>query len=174
MVSKTRKVRKSPEESATLFPEGTIRAGWVIKKTSKGVSRWVPEISVELNGFRRFTTDYAAKNIGKPIILYAREYKDTWPEKNHWTKKPDSTHVIFKFIPNGDAFKGKTKITNWLKTQTQAIKNDIQFQLDGPLFMCNNEKCMPGEHMVDGISVNSQDKKTISPALLNTEVFVKV
>ena len=70
----TRKIkgRKAPEESATSLPEGTMKEGWVIKKASNGVPRWVLKNSVELNGFRLFTTDIAAKNIGKPLILYLR------------------------------------------------------------------------------------------------------
>ena len=69
-MGKTRKVRKAPIESATSLPEGTIKGKWVIKKVTGGSQRWMPITSVELNGFRLFTTDYAAKHIGKPIILY--------------------------------------------------------------------------------------------------------
>jgi hypothetical protein len=46
---KTRKLmigRKSPAESAVLFPEGTVKRGqngtsWSVTKTAKGISRWV-------------------------------------------------------------------------------------------------------------------------------------
>lgn len=38
--------RKSPEESATLFPVGKVKTGndgnrWVVKKASNGVKRWI-------------------------------------------------------------------------------------------------------------------------------------
>ena len=84
---KTKKaLRPSPSESATSLPEGSIRTGgngayWIIVRTNKGVPRWVPEESCELNGWRKLTVDHLAKHIGKPMEIYEREYIDTWPEE---------------------------------------------------------------------------------------------
>ena len=41
--------RKSPEESATIFPVGKVKTGndgnkWVVKKTSNGVKRWIKKL----------------------------------------------------------------------------------------------------------------------------------
>jgi len=165
-MNKTRKVRKSPSESATSLPEGTMKQGWVIKKASNGVPRWVPNTSVELNGFRLFTTDYAAKHIGKKLKLYTREFKDTWPKKSAWSKPEDSTYQIFTFVPNGDAIKEKTKIEGWLKTQKPAIKKDSHFYLDGPVYLGT-------QYLADGLPVDSRGGKIVSYNLLNTETFVR-
>ena len=165
-MGKTRKVRKAPIESATSLPEGTIKGKWVIKKVTGGSQRWMPVTSTELNGFRLFTTDYAAKHIGKPIILYTREYKEVWPSKTAWSKPTDSTYTKLTFVPNGDAIKGKTRITNWLKTKTPAIKKGDRFVLDGPLYEGK-------EYLADGVQVDSSDGKMLSTNLMGTEVFVK-
>ena len=82
------KTRKAPIESATSLPEGTIKGSWVIKKASNGVPRWMKDVSVELNGFRRLTVDCISD---KPIMLYVREYGDMWPKKNAWTKPENET-----------------------------------------------------------------------------------
>lgn len=171
-MAKTRKLRRAPEESATSFPEGTMKGGWVIKKASNGVPRWVPIASAELNGFRLFTTDYAAKHIGKSITLYAREYKDMWPKKNAWTKPEDSTYMKFRFMPSGDAMKERTKIPGWLKTQTPEIKKGARFSIDGPLYECVANKC--DNYLADGLQVASSNGKIISTDLLGTELYVKV
>ena len=73
------KERKSPNESATLFDVGSIKKGndghiWVIMSDKNNNKRWVPKISVELNGLKVLTVDYLAKNINKTIKLYNREY----------------------------------------------------------------------------------------------------
>jgi hypothetical protein len=179
MPGKTRKMkadRKGPSNSATAFPEGTIKVGndghmWVTKKTSSGSPRWVPTISAELNGFKRLTVDYAAKHIGKPITLYCSEYKDMWPKKNDWLKKPDPTYYTMKFVPNGDAIKGKTKIEGWLRTQKPAVKNGDSFTIDGPTYMCPTPKC--SDYLADGLQINSSDGQTLSPNLMNTVCYVK-
>lgn len=168
----TRKVRKSPAESATSLPEGTIKSNWVVKKASNGVPRWVPSTSVELNGFRLFTVDYAAKHIGKPIILYSREYQDTWPKRNAWSTSDNPTYTKLKFIPTGDAIKGKTRIEGWLKTQKPAIKRGMRFFLDGPIYECHGKKCE--DYFEDGMSVDSSNGKIVTYNLMNTETFVKV
>jgi hypothetical protein len=168
-MGKTRKVRKAPVESATSAPEGTIKDGYVIKKASNGVPRWMPMTSVELNGFRLFTTDIAAKHIGKPITLYTREYKDNWPKKNAWSgSKEDSTHIIFKFVPNGDAIKGKTRIEDWLKSQKPEVKRGDRFAVDGPLYE-SNKLIYEG-----GLQLDSAGGKILSIDLLGIEVFVKL
>jgi len=117
MVSKTRKVRKGPSESASDFPEGTIRIGndkqsWVIKKVSGGSQRWVPYTTTELFGYKPLTVDYLAKHIGKTITIYEREYKDTWPK----SFSKESTAYIHKFTPTGNALEGKKVLSGWLKT----------------------------------------------------------
>ena len=167
MVRKTRKaVRKGPAESATSVPEGTIKGGWVTKKASNGVPRWVPETSVELNGFRKFTVDYAAKHIGKPIALYTREYNDEWPSANAWSRKKDSTHVVMQFVPNGDALAGTKRLAGWLKTQKPAIKDRTMFFIDGPL------SYMKGDYITDGMQVDSVGKKIVTTNALSTDTFV--
>lgn len=164
---KTRKVRASPAESATSLPEGTIKAGWVTKKAANGVQRWVPEASVELNGFRKLTTDYAAKHIGKSISLYTREYNETWPAKSAWSRPPDSTHVVFQFVPDGDGLVGARRLNGWLKTQKPEVKRGTVFSISGPVL----EK---GKHLVDGVQVDSVGKRLLSTNFMNTEVFVRV
>ena len=126
----------------------------------------MPITSVELNGFRLFTTDYAAKHIGKPIMLYTREYKETWPSKTAWSKPSDSTYTKLIFVPNGDAIKGKTRIPGWLKTKSPAIKKGDRFAIDGPLYENN-------KYFADSVQVDSSDGKMLSTNLMNTEVFVK-
>ena len=167
MVRKTRKARKSPPESATSVPEGTIKGGWVTKKASNGVPRWVPEGSVELNGFRKFTTDYAAKHIGETIVIYTREYKDRWPSATAWSRHEDSSHERLKFVPNGDALAGTKRLDNWLKTQKPAIKDNTMFSIDGPVYY------MKGNYIADGMQVDSINKKILSTNVMNTETFVK-
>ncbi len=163
------KTRKAPVESATSFPEGTIKGSWVIKRASNGVPRWVPDVSTELNGFRRLTVDYCAKHIGKPITIYVREYKDMWPKKNAWTKPSDATYWTAKFVPNGDAVSGKTKIYGWLKSRKPEIKKGAHFYLDGPVIMVPSDDPLP-----DGVQVDSNGKKLMSLNFMNQELFVKV
>jgi len=123
--------------------------------------------STELNGFRLFTTDYAAKHIGKPIILYCREYKEQWPSKTTWSKPSDSTYTKLTFVPNGDAIKGKTRLDGWLKTKSPAIKKGDRFVIDGPLYEGK-------DLLANGVQVDSSDGKLLSTDLMGTEVFVKV
>jgi len=170
-MAKTRKLRKAPDESATSLPEGTIKSGWVIKKASNGVPRWMQSSSVELNGFRLFTTDYAAKHIEKPITLYAREYKDMWPKKNAWAKPEGSTYVKLKFIASGDAIKQGTKILEWLKTQKPEIKKGTRFSIHGHVYHCTSKG---DDYLTDVLQVDSSNGKIISTNLLNTELYVKV
>jgi hypothetical protein len=160
MVSKTRKIRKGPSESASEFPEGTIRVGndklgWVIKKVYGDVKRWVSVSSVELFGYKTLTVDYLAKHINKTITVYEREYKDTWPK----SFSKESTAYIHKFTPTGNAVEGKKVLTDWLKTQSPKIKNNSMF------FIENKEGL--------NLQVDSKDKISVSSNIMNTEAFVK-
>ena len=166
------KTRKAPTESATSLPEGTIKAGYVIKKASNGVPRWVPSVSAELNGFRFLTVDYVMKHLGKPITLYAREYSDVWPKKNAWSKNADATHYIVKFTPNGDAIREKTRLSGWLRTQKPEITKGSHFSIDGPVYQCSSGKCQ--DHLFDGVQVDANGKKLMSFNFFTTDVFVKV
>ena len=152
-----------------------IKNKWVTASSDKAI----------LNGFRKFTVDYAAKHIGKPLILYTREYGSKWPARNAWTKaagNADNTYSRMKFIPNGDAgiFRKKKKFVNWLTTRSPPIKEGTHFYVDGETFICNNKAqraspydCDPDEFLADGLQVDTKDKQTLSTNLMNTEVFVK-
>ena len=167
MANKTRKnkggSRKSPSESATDFPEGTIKVGnnkqkWVVKKVSGGSQRWIPYESVELLGYKALTGDYLAKHIGKPVKIYEREYSDLWPTKSN-SKLYAST-----FTPNGNAgpLTNKKRIEGWLKTQKPSIKDRTVFTIDG------------SEDGLDSLQVDSINKTTVSSNMMNQEAFVKV
>lgn len=169
---KTLKVRKAPEESATSLPEGTMKGNWVIKKASNGVPRWMPNVSVEHNGFRMLTVDHAAKNIGKEMTLYVREYNEMWPKKNAWSNPSDSTYITAKFVPSGDATSGKTKLSGWLKSRKPEIKPGAVFSVDGPVSICYKGKC-DDPAVIEGVQVDSKGKKLMSLNFMNQEVFVK-
>jgi len=163
MPGKTRKVlktRKGPSESASEFPEGTIKQGndkqsWVIKKVSGGSQRWVPYSTTELFGYRPLTVDYLAKHIGKSITVYERGYDDTWPK--NFSKR---TSHIHKFTPTGNALLGKKVLEGWLKTQSPQIKNNTMFFIEG-------EESLP-------LQIDSKNKTLVSSNLMNTEAYVKV
>lgn len=139
------KTRKAPIESATSLPEGTIKGSWVIKRASNGVPRWMKDVSVELNGFRRLTVDRVPD---KPIMLYVREYGNMWPKRNAWTNPKDETHFTAKFIPTK---KGSD---------------------DGPVYMCRNGVCE--DKIGDGMQVDSKERKLMSLNFMNQEMFVRV
>ncbi len=167
---------KSPTEGM-ISKDGRvyIKNKWVATSSDKAI----------LNGFRKFTVDYAAKHINKPVILYMREYGSKWPARNAWTKaagNADNTYSRMKFIPNGDAgiFPKKKKFVNWLTTRSPSIKEGTHFYIDGETFICNNKAqrispydCAPDEFLADGLQVDTKDKQTLSTNLMNTEVFVK-
>ena len=166
-------IRPSPSNSATSLPEGTIRTGgngayWVIVQTSKGIPRWVPTESCELNGWRILTVDYLAKNIGKPVEIYEREYMDTWPGKNQ--KMRDK----LKFIPNShlqiQINRKKTLAENWLATRKPPIQKGQMLLLQGLGDWYGTEKEMKGFSM----QVDSGNGKLVSSNVMNTEAFVKV
>ena len=162
------KIRKSPEESATEFPVGTIKKGndknkWVVMQTINGTKRWSPYTSVELNEYRALTIDFLKKNIGKEIKVYEREYNDTWVKKSE--KMLKST-----FIPTGNAVYGKnfTVIENWLKTLKPEIKDNIIFGIEGYLKY-------PGEKFkLASLQVDSKNKSTVSSNIVNMEAFIKI
>jgi len=171
---KTKKAsRPSPSESATSLPEGTIRRGgngarWVIVRTSKGVPRWTPTESCELNGWRVLTVDYLAKNIGKPVEIYEREYMDTWPANNE--KMRDK----LKFIPNGhlqiQVNRKKTLAENWLATRKPPIQKGQMLLLQGLSDGYGTEKEMKEFSM----QVDSSNGKMVSSNVMNMEAFIKV
>jgi hypothetical protein len=164
-VSKKMANRKSPSESATTFPEGRIMKGndgdyWVVKKTTGGTSRWIPNINAEINGIRRLTVDYMAKNIGKVLYVYEKEYSSTFA-KSKDLGKPD------KFIPSGDAiiwrsgqYANRKTISNWLKTRRPPIQPGQYFGLTS----------------IDGnsLQVDSKNGQSVSSNLMNMEAYVKV
>ena len=168
MVSKTRKLkgRKAPEESATSLAEGTMKAGWVIKKASNGVPRWIHQESVELNGFKLLTVDYAAKHIGKPITLFCREFKEQWPSKNDWSSKRDSTHYLVTFTPSGDARVGSKLLEGWLKSRKPLVKKGTMFFIDGPVLQGK-------DLLISGVQLDSYGQKRMSINFMNTEVFIR-
>lgn len=182
--------RKSPEQSATLYKIGTKKTGndnniWIVKENKNGIKKWIlykkptKETSkktskVSLNSLKKFTVDDAAKNINKLITIYCREYKEKgdYPKKNDWKNKKDSTYYKLKFKPNGNAgiLGRKKRLENWLITQKPEIKNKTLFVLDGELYEYINNKWT---YFADGLQVDSNDKKTISPRLMNTECFIE-
>jgi hypothetical protein len=166
---KNKNNRKSPSESATSMTEGTIHHGndgqlWVVKKAANGTPRWMPYISVELNGFKALTVDYLAKKIGKEIEIYERGYDSEWP------KKGDSNLIKLRWIGNGNAqyFKQKTILENWLNTQKPVIKDNTMFSVLGIGDWYGNKD------MSDmSLQVDSKNKKIVSSNIVNMEAFIK-
>ena len=164
---KTKKsIRPSPSESATLFPAGTIRRGsdggrWVITHTSKGVPRWTPIASAEINGVRLLTVNYLAKNIGKPVIYYSRMYEDTFPTLADLSKMES-----FTFTPNGNAQVDgkKTILEGWLRTKRPAVKLGQDFSLLGD----------GGAGNYGALQVDSKHSNEVSDNVMNMEAFIKV
>jgi hypothetical protein len=165
--SQTR-IRPSPSDSATEYPQGTIRTGndgqkWVIKSGLNGIPRWVPYYSAVINSFRALTIDYLSKNIGKELIIFEREFKSEWPRQS------DSNMYKLRWIPSGDAkyLKNKGILANWLKTQKPGIKDRSVFLLLGR-----------GDWYKDKIltemalQVDSKNKKIVSSNIMNMEAFV--
>ena len=166
-INKSNKInRPSPSESATLFPAGTIRRGsdggrWVITHTSKGVPRWTPIASAEINGVRLLTVNYLAKNIGKPVIYYSRMYEDTFPTLADLSKMES-----FTFTPNGNAQVDgkKTILEGWLRTQRPAVKLGQDFSLLGD----------GGAGNYGALQVDSKHPNEVSDNVVNMEAFIKV
>jgi len=155
--------RPSPSESATAFPLGTIRRGgdggrWVITHTSKGIPRWTPITSAEINGIRLLTVNHLAKNIGKPVVYYSRMYEDTFPTLADLSKMEHAT-----FTPNGNAQvdKKKTLLEGWLRTQKPPVR-------PGQFFI------LVGNGNYGAMQVDSKHPNEVSDNVMNMEAFIKV
>ena len=179
-ISKSKKLnkeRKSPNESATLFDVGTMKKGnddhiWVIMSDKNNNKRWVPKISVELNGLKTLTVDYLAKNIDKTLKLYDREYGNQWPDKNDWLEKNkmkvrDLGYYTILFKPTGNALLGKKVLKNWLKTQQPPIKDNTNFNIEGYISFDND----PNNMELSSFQVDTKNKKIVSSNLINIETF---
>jgi len=173
MIRKTRKATKatkgrpSPTESATAFPEGTIRVGgnkgrWVVTQTATHVKRWAPYENVALNGYAPLTVDVLCKNIGKPIKVYERVlrfYEDTWPTG------PRDFDVRYEITPTGDLIFGGKLRPNWIETQKPRLPSGAN-EVMGTYSSFGNYK---GPIHVDPIS-----KCLVSSNVDTTEAFVKI
>lgn len=161
--NKTRRnSRKSPSESATKFPEGTIKIGnddqrWVVVKNTKNIQRWAPLASTILFGYTPLTAKFLAANIGKPVTVYEREIQYQWP-----TKRSDFD-VKYIFTPSGDAECEGTVYTKWLKTRTPPVKENDIFIIKGS---------MRGDLNVSP-QVAPKPGELISSNLMNTDAFVR-
>jgi hypothetical protein len=161
---KTKKnVRPSPSESATTLPVGTILQGgdggrWVITHTSKGVPRWTPITSAEINGVRLLTVNHLAKNIDKPVVYYSRMYEETFPTLADLSKMERRT-----FTPNGHAQvdKKKTLLEGWLRTQTPTVK-------PGQFFL------LLGDGDFGSMQIDSKHPNEVSDHVFKYEAFIKV
>jgi len=159
-------IRPSPSNSATSLPEGTIRKGgdgarWVITRTSKGVPRWTPITSAEINGVRLLTVNHLAKNIGTPVVYYSRMYEETFPTLADLSKMERST-----FTPNGNSQvdKKKTLLEGWLRTQKPAVKPGQFFILLGD----------GGADNYGSMQIDSKQPNQVSDNVMNMEAFIKV
>jgi hypothetical protein len=167
-----RKIRKSPNESATEYDEGTIMKGndnrsWVVIKNKLGTKRWVPMESAELNGYRLLTIDYLSKNINKSVIIYEREYGSKWPKKSEKMYK-------IKIVATGNAILTKNKknkiFPNWLRTRDPSIKDNTYFSVECYTNLFSGSSQMD----LSSMQVDSKNKQSVSNNLMNVEAFVKV
>ena len=167
--TKTNK-RKSPNTSATQFPEGTIEIGndnhrWVVKKTEKGVKRWVPFYSTTLFGYTPLTAKILKKNINKPIIVYERQSHNFWP------KSKKDFDVKYLFTASGDAElvtkdkKENIVFSNWLKNKKYIVKKNDIFIIKGN---------MKSNDIDSTIQVSPLPDELVSTNLMNTDAFVKI
>ena len=180
--AKTQKLsitRPSPSDSATLYSEGTIKKGgdgnlWVVKNNKKGIAKWTPYNSVELNGLKPLTVDFIAKNIGKELTIYERDYSDKWP------KKTDSGMYKLQWIANGDVeyrnnnkSKSKNKsgiISKWLSNKNrETIKDNTMFFLLG-----SGNWYYDKELSTMSLQVDSKNKMHVSSNIMNREAFVSI
>ena len=176
---KLNKERKSPNESATLFDIGIMKKGndghtWVIMSDKNNNKRWIPKVSVELNGLKALTIDYLAKNINKTIKLYNREYGNQWANKNDWLEKnkmkvKDLGYHTILFKPTGNAILGKKVLNNWLKTQQPPIKDNTHFNIEGYISFDNDQDIK--NMSLSSLQVDSKNKKIVSSNLMNIESF---
>jgi hypothetical protein len=164
MPSRTRKNRKSPSESATLFAEGTIkfagkRERWVVSATKQGVKRWIPFHSGTLFGYKPLTAKILSKHINKPIDVFERASLDKWPSE------PSDFDVRYTFTASGDAVRDNKIFKNWLKTKKPAVRNDDLFLISGE---------MKSKDLNVSIQVAPEPGELISTNLMNTDAFVKI
>lgn len=169
---KTRKIkkdRKSPDSSATLYPEGTIEFGndsqrWVVKETKSGIKRWVPFHSTVLFGYAPLTAKILEKHINTPITVYEKQAGYVWPKSSR------EFDVKYSFTASGDAelvkHKQHTLYSNWLKSKTPAVKDGQYVIIKGTL----------KSNDIDGnnIQVAPLPGELISSNLMNTDAFIKV
>ena len=165
---KTRKMRKSPQESATEVPEGTIRLGgnrefWVAKRIGKS-NRWIPSDTAELFGLRRLTLEDIIRSKDTSLIFYEREYCSNWPTmKDHECQLYKVT-----FVPSGDAgVVGRKPISKWLDSQSPPIKDRTVFMIYG-ILQYNTDRPFKA-----GLQVNSRNHR-VSSRLTNMEAFIKI
>jgi len=166
---KVKKDRKSPETTATLYPEGTIEFGkdserWVVKQTKAGIKRWIPYYSTSLFGYAPLTAKILENHINKSITVYERQSDSVWP------KSTRDFDVKYSFIASGDAELLKKndyvkEYSNWLKTKTPAVKDGQYVIIKGT--MRSND--------IEGkIQVAPLPGELVSSNLMNTDAFVKV
>lgn len=157
----TKKSRSSPTESATQFPEGTIKKGnnmqyWVIKRATNGTQRWQPLSSAPIiSGIAPLTVDYLAKNIGKTITIYETEYMGRYPAKTELSGVAGTN-----FTPSGDAMLKNKLIPGWLKNQKPAIPDRVIFSIQSA-----------GDEL--SLQVDSINKKLVSSNVMNMLAWVK-
>ena len=165
---KVKKERKSPETTATLYPEGTIEFGmdserWVVKETKSGIKRWVPYYSTVLFGYAPLTAKILEKHINKPITVYEKQAGDVWPKSSR------DFDVKYSFVASGDAEllkKSDVKLfSNWLKTKTPAVK-DGQYVIIKGILTSNDIEA--------NIQVAPLPGELVSSNLMNTDAFIKV
>ena len=154
--------RKGPPESATQFPEGTIRQGndkqsWVVKQTAGGVHRWIPYATAELFGFKPLTVDILAKHIGKPVTVYERQSIDMWPSSRR------DFDVKYTFTASGDGELDGKIFSGWLRTRVPPVKKDRPVTVVGN--MNSND--------IDTIRAAPKPGELVSSNLMNTDAFVK-
>jgi len=165
----TQKARKSPTESATSVPEGTIKRGndrqdWVSVRTA--AQRWVPVASATLHGLRRLTVDDVARafRAGEPLTFFERGGGEPM-----W---PTSSRALGRTIlrPNGDLLVGKKRYEGWLRIRTPAIRDNTMCLLDGVIVFNPGSK-----HQIEvagGVQIDSLNKKLVSSNIMNVESYV--
>ena len=168
--SKMKNERKSPNNSATKYPEGTIDIGndnhkWVVKKNKKGIKHWVLFHSTILFGYAPLTAKILKNNINKPIMVYERQSENFWP------KSKKDFDVKYLFTSSGDAelvTKDKKEniiFSNWLKNKKYIVKKNDIFIIKGT---------MKSNDIDSTIQVSPLPDELVSTNLMNTHAFVKI
>jgi len=161
---KNKKGRKAPRISATGVAEGTIQFGsdkekWVVKKTHAGIHRWVPFHSTSLFGYAPLTAKILSEHIQKPITVFERESKYTWPTK------PSDFDIKYTFTATGDADVQGNTITDWLHYKKPHVKKDDRFIIKG---------LMKSKNIDSTLQVAPLPGELVSTNLMNTDAFIKV